>query len=177
MFNKFEKVSEVIVDKNPYWEYIVEDYVLPNKKIAKYYYVHTLGSIMIIPMLEDNRFILTKQYRYLNKRESLEFPGGGVKKGFTIEESALNELIEETGYKAGEIKKIGHFNPCNGLTDEICNVFIASNLEKFKQKLDESEEISVCIFSYDEIIDNIKSGTIWDGMTLASWSLFTYCSI
>lgn len=171
VFSKFQKLSEKIVDKNPYWDYCIDEYVLPNNKLGKYFYVHSPGSTIIIPILDD-RFILTNQFRYLNQKMSLEFPGGGLKPNLDPYKNAFQELKQETGFVANELYEIGRFNPCNGMTDEICFVFLARNLEKYKQDLDESEEISVVSLTKSEINQKIKSGEIWDGMTLASWSLF-----
>jgi len=171
VYRKYQKVSEKIVESNPYWDYRVDEYILPNLKQGKYYYVHTPGSAMVIPIL-DGKFVMTNQYRYLNRKMSLEFPGGGLKPDYSPRENALLELKQETGYVAGELIEIGQFNPCNGLTDEICYVFLAKNLELSKQDLDESEEISPILLSKSEIESKIKKGEIWDGMTLASWSLY-----
>lgn len=171
MSKNYLKLSEKSICINPYWEYKIDEYVLPNRKKELYFYAHTPGSTMIIPRL-GNKFILTLQFRYLNQKESLEFPGGGIKNGLTIVENAMEELTQETGYSSMELKQIGTFNPCNGLTDEICYVFYTENLTKTSQKLDETEEITVVHLSEEEIVHKIKNGEIWDGMTLASWCLY-----
>mgnify|MGYP001050167471 CR=1 FL=1 len=171
MYRKYQKVSEKIVESNPYWDYRIDQYILPNSKVGKYYYVHTPGSTMVIPVL-DGKFVMTSQYRYLNRKMSIEFPGGGLKPNYSPRENAFLELKQETGYVAGELIEIGQFNPCNGLTDEICYVFLAKDLEKYNQELDETEEIITILLSKSEIELKIKLGEIWDGMTLASWSLF-----
>ncbi len=174
MFEKFQTKSRTLIDSNPYWDYIIEDYVLPNNRIGKYYYAHTLGSTIVIPKIDDEHFVLTIQYRYLNKNMSIEFPGGGLRGGLEPEENALEELIQETGYRTDKLELLGKFNPCNGLTDEICFVFLAENLIEGMQKLDESEEIKKIILNRKEISEKIKTGELWDGMTLASWSIYLH---
>src|SRR5262245_21285025 len=72
---------------------------------------------------------MVQQYRYLGARESLGFPGGSVKDGATYDETARHELVEETGYTARHLVLVGAFNPCNGLTDETCQVYLAWDLE------------------------------------------------
>lgn len=174
MNSKYSTRKREIIDSNPYWNYVIEDYVLPNSTVGKYYYVDSLGSTIVIPQLTDGKFILTKQYRYLNKKLSIEFPGGGIKRGLTPELNAFEELRQETGFITDNLKLLGKFNPCNGMTNEICWVFFAEGLQAGLQKLDESEEIEVLFVSSKEIFDKIKKGIIWDGMTLASWSLFYF---
>ncbi|MGQ9819709.1 MAG: NUDIX hydrolase [Candidatus Kapaibacteriales bacterium] len=174
MNSKYLTTKREIIHANPYWSYVIEDYILPNSTIGKYYYVDSIGSTIIIPQLSDGKFVMTQQYRYLNKKFSIEFPGGGIKKGLTPEINAFEELRQETGFVANNLKLLGEFNPCNGMTNEICWVFLAEGLKNDVQKLDETEEIEVLLLSSNEILDNIKKGAIWDGMTLASWSLFYF---
>lgn len=169
---KYEQISKKIIDKNPYWEYLIDEYRLPNNNVGQYYYVHTPGSVMIIPILPDKTFLMTKQYRYLDKKFSIEFPGGGIKRNKTPLEAAIDELKEETGAMAEKITKIGEFNPFNGVTDEICNVFVANVSEISSQSLDESEEIEILKLSLDKIISLIKSGEIYDGMTLSAFTIY-----
>lgn len=174
MFEKYQTRSRNLIDANPYWDYVIEEYVMPNNKVGKYYYAHTLGSTIVIPKIDDKRFVLTIQYRYLNKNFSIEFPGGGLRGGLTPEENALEELIQETGYRANKLQLLGKFNPCNGLTDEICFVYLAEELDEGEQKPDESEEIRKIILNEKEISEKIKTGEIWDGMTLASFSIYLH---
>jgi hypothetical protein len=68
---------------------------------------------------------------------------------------------------------IGEYNPYNGVTNEICHVFVAEGLEYInKFESDESEEFEILEMTGNEINKKIKSGEIWDGMTLAAWGLY-----
>ena len=174
MQKKFDKISSETIETNPYWVYKHDKYIMPNDAIGDYYYVETPGSIMVIPKLNDGRFVLVRQYRYLNQLFSLEFPGGGMKSGISPELNAREELSQEAGLITGNISKIGEFNPFNGVTNEICNVFIAEDLSEVKSSPDESEEFDVIRLSFDEINELIRSNEIWDGMTLSAWSLYVF---
>ncbi|MGA2297723.1 MAG: NUDIX hydrolase [FCB group bacterium] len=176
MLKKPKQISSEIRLTNPYWDYNIDLYESPNGKEYEYHYVHSRGASFVIPK-KHNTFVLIRQYRYLNRRESLEFPGGGIKPGKSDLETAIDELSEEAGYKAGSIKKIGEFNPYNGVTDEICSVFLAEGLLETKSKPDETEEFEIVELTKDEINAMIKSGEIWDGMTLAAWSLYSVESL
>jgi 8-oxo-dGTP pyrophosphatase MutT (NUDIX family) len=111
------------------------------------------------------------QYRYLCDRESIEFPCGGVKNGSTHDETAWHELLEETGYRSDRLSLAGTFNPYNGVTDEICKVYIARSLVMAGGKPDETEEFEVLTLSAEELEEKISSGEIWDGMTIAAWGI------
>ncbi|MBP7215140.1 MAG: NUDIX hydrolase [Candidatus Kapabacteria bacterium] len=172
MAKPFETISSEIISINDYWNYCHNKYVLPTEKISDYYYADSLGSVHIIPILEDNIFIMIKQFRYLNQKSSIEFPGGGIHKTKSPISAARSELKEETGYKAHNIKLIGKFNPCVGITNEICSVFVAKDLEKSSIKNDESEKIEILFVSSNDINKMIVSNKIWNGMTIASWCMF-----
>ena len=126
---------------------------------------------MIVPVLDDGRIVLVNQYRYLNNRESLELPCGSVKDGQTYEQTAVQELEEEAGFIAHEWQCIGEFNPYNGVTNEICKVFIAKNLKAVPALPDETEEFEMVILTAEKIDASIASNTIWDGMTIAAWTI------
>lgn len=167
----WKKLSTKIQHTNDWWNYQIDKYVFPTGKEGDYHYVHTAGSAFIIPVLDNGKIILVKQYRYLNDRISLEFPGGGIKEGQKSEDVARKELIEETGFK-GNLEKVGIFNPYNGITDEICHVFIARNLKPSTEETkDEFEEFEILNLSAEQIDEKIKTNEIYCGMTMASWSL------
>jgi ADP-ribose pyrophosphatase len=156
---------------NPWWIYKVDKYLFPNGVEGEYHYVYTSGSAFIIPVTDDGKLIMVNQYRYLNDRFSLEFPGGGIKAGQKPTDVARKELVEETGFD-GDFEFIGVFNPFNGVTNELCHVFIARGLKKSNEfKKDESEEFEIHILSVEEVEEKIKSNEIYDGMTMAAWAL------
>ena len=168
---KWKKLSESILFKNPWWIYKKDETQLPNGKFGVYHYVHTNGASMVLPVLDDGRIILVNQYRYLNNRESLEFPCGGVKDGHSYDETAVHELEEEAGFIARDLRFAGEFNPYNGVTDEICRIFIARDLTMVPPKPDETEEFERRLLEPEEVNSLIISGVIWDGMTIAAWTL------
>lgn len=172
MIHVLKQITTETVSENPYWRYCRDTYMLPNGKTGDYHYVHTPGSVFIIPRFKNGTFLLVKQYRYLNRRISLEFPGGGIKIAIGAEASAHNELAEEAGLKANSIHMLGSFNPCNGITDELCTVFLAEDFSKISVVHDESEEFEYLSVSEEEFGKLIADGQIWDGMTLAAWSLY-----
>ena len=140
-------------------------------KTRRIHYVHTNGSSMVLPIMEDGTILLVNQYRYLLNRESLEFPCGSVKAGFTYDETAQHELMEETGYSAKILTRVGEFNPYNGMTIEMCLVYIARGLHYVGGTPDETEEFEMVRAAPAEIDARIAAGLIWDGMTIAAWTI------
>jgi ADP-ribose pyrophosphatase len=167
----YKVIKKTVAFQNPWWKYCHDRIELPSGKPGEYHYVLTHGSAMVIPVDENGKLILVQQYRYTGDRDSLEFPSGGVKEGSTWDETAKDELIEESGFSAGIMDFVGSFNPCNGLVDEICRVYIARNLHFIGSNPDETESFEMVTLSMEELEVLIQNGTVWDGMTLASWAI------
>ena len=167
----WKKLSESVLFRNPYWTYKRDAFELPSGKPGEYHYVHTNGSSMVVPVAGDGRLLLVNQYRYLLGKESAEFPCGSVKDGSTHEETARQELSEETGYSAGILVPAGVFNPFNGVTDEMCRVYVARDLRFVGGTPDETEEFELLRLTPAEVEARIRSGAILDGMTIAAWCI------
>ncbi len=167
----FEQLSKESVLENKWYSVFKEEYTLPNSKTGVYYAIRGLVTVFIIPMLSADTALLTKQFRYLTQQDSWEFPAGKVDDGETPEQGALRELEEETGYKSTTLDKVGVFYPCNGLSDEVCHVYIARDLQKTQQELDDTEQLTVHEKSVDEINEMIDNNTVRDGMSITAWRM------
>jgi ADP-ribose pyrophosphatase len=168
---RWKTLSRTVRFKNPWWSYGYDAVELPNGKEGEYHYVHSLGSACVIPVMPDGSILLVRQYRYLGEKESLEFPCGAVKEGATHDSTAWHELAEETGYSAVTLLLVGSFNPYNGVTDEICNVYLARDLRHVGATPDDTEEFELHQLPVAEVDRQIRDGEIWDGMSIAAWHL------
>ena len=171
MLKRWKRITTRTLYENRWWTYKVDNFEIPNKVAGEYHYVHTNGSSMVIPITDDRRIILVNQFRYLCERESLEFPCGSLQDGKSYLETAQMELQEETGYKADKMQVIGEFNPYNGITTEICKVFLAGQLKRGDAKCDDTEEFELVYCSPEGMDRMIRAKSIWDGMTLAAWMM------
>ncbi len=168
---RWTRIGTTVRFRNPWWTYKLDSFRLPSGDEGEYHYVHTNGSSLIVPVHADGRLVFVNQFRYLCERESLEFPCGGVKDGHTYDDTATQELEEEAGLIAREWMVAGEFNPYNGVTNEICRVYIARELSSVPSKPDETEEFEILRLTPEEVEARMISGVIWDGMTLAAWSI------
>ncbi|MFO0584475.1 MAG: NUDIX hydrolase [Anaeromyxobacter sp.] len=169
---RWTRLSSEVRVRNSWWTYRLDRFLLPGGKEGEYHHVHTPGSAMVVPVTADGRLLLVNQYRFLCDRESLEFPGGGVKEGQAPEAAARAELAEEAGVQATELTHLGRHNPWNGVTDEMCDVFLARGLVHDPHAHpEETETIENAPLTVADFEARIASGEIWDGMTLAAWCL------
>lgn len=171
MIKKPKKISEEIIHKNPWYVYKHDTYELSNGEIGNYYYSETPGSAMVVPVLPDGRIVLVRQYRYLNGKTSVEFPGGGIRAGESARQTAGIELKEETGYDVDELVAVGEFEPDNGFVKDRAHIFLAQVSQEKEPAPEPSEQIEVLARYPDEVEAMIQSNDIWDGQTLAAWSL------
>jgi len=171
MLQRWKQLTSKIFHENPWWQYKLDTFQIPGGISGEYHYVHTNGSSMIVPITAEGKIILVNQYRYLCERESIELPCGGVKKGRSSAEMARIELEEETGFTCETLTYIGSFNPFNGVTTEMCDVFVARHLSPVEVECDITEEFEVLTRSLDEIDSMVATNEIWDGMTLAALAL------
>ncbi|MBI2990242.1 MAG: NUDIX hydrolase [Candidatus Magasanikbacteria bacterium] len=171
MVKRLKKIEEELIHQNPWWSYKHDRYEKPDGQIGDYWYGSTEGVVMIVPVMEDGSILLTLQYRYLEDKQSIEFPAGGILQGMGLLESVQRELKEETGCLAREFTKIGSFQPSNGFIRDETHVFVAKVVSQGIQELDDTEEIELLYRRPDEIEDMIRRNDIWDGQSMASWSL------
>lgn len=168
---RWQQISQKILFKNPFWTYYLDEFEIPGRMKGEYHYVSTAGSSMVIPIDDQGKIGLVKQYRYLCDRESIEFPCGSIKAGYDYLSTAKAELAEEVGVAAASFRLIGSFNPYNGVTTEMCNVYIATNLTPQETKSDDTEDFERLWLNRETLENLIAEGEIWDGMTLAAWLL------
>ncbi len=180
----WRQLSSKVLFENPWWTYKLDQFEIPGDPrdggrggfAGEYHYVHTHGASLVIPLTDDGEILLVQQYRYLCRRASIELPCGGVKEGHSYLETARLELAEETGHRAGSLTALGEFNPYNGITTEICRVFLAEGLEPADggpgdAEPDATEELELVRCTADEVDAMVRDQRIWDGMTMAAWLL------
>jgi 8-oxo-dGTP pyrophosphatase MutT (NUDIX family) len=167
------KLSEKIVYQNPWFNVVHEKFLTPAHTIGDYFIIHTNKtdrSVFIIPVKND-RLIFTYQYRYTLKKWTLELPGGGQEKGQTALTAAKKELEQEIGYQAKLWRKIGIYHPWSGPCAEQCTVFIADDLIKTTQSLEETEQgLTIKEIPTIEAYRLLDEGKITDCQTIAALS-------
>lgn len=169
---EIKKISSEVAHKNPWWEYKRDQFVSPDGAKHDYFYVATHGNVIIVPVLDDGRLVLVRQYRYLQEKNSIEFPGGGMGKDESAVDAANREFLEETGYKTDNLIKIGTFEPCVGMVKDLSHIFIANELTAVQEPKSEGmEHTEVILRRVDEFENMIKQGEIWDGQALAAWAM------
>ncbi len=141
----------------------------PRGDIAHWDFVHHRKSAAaIVPVMDDGRILMVRQYRNAVDRETLEIPAGcrnSVQEEFI--DCAARELEEEIGYRAGSLEHLTRVASAVGYCDEIVDVFLATDLVKSKCHWDEDEFIEFEMYTTEELKQKIFEGTIQDSKTIA----------
>jgi len=102
---KWDTLSSATVLPEPWFRVRKDEIKLPSGTVVDDYFVWESPTIVTtVPITADGKFVLCQQYRHAVNEIMYQFPAGGMDKGETIEETALRELEEETGYKAASVE-------------------------------------------------------------------------
>lgn len=124
------------------------------------------GGVTAVPVLEDGRLLLIRQFRYAIGKYILELPAGKLDSGQSPLETMAREIEEETGYCAGSLTHECTFYTSPGFCNESIHLFLARDLTLKAQRLEEGEHITVEACSLEECLQKIQTGDIADGKTI-----------
>ena len=132
-------------------------------------YVKHPGAVAVVPLFDDGRVLLERQFRYPHHREFIEVPAGKLEPNEPHLETAKRELLEETGYSAAEWKRLGVMHTSIACMDEAIELFLAKKLKKERAaQLEAGEFLETLIVPFDEAIAMVRDGRITDSKTVAS---------
>jgi ADP-ribose pyrophosphatase len=124
------------------------------------------GAVAIVPVLPDGRVVMVRQHRYAAGKELLEIPAGTLEPGEPPLECARRELIEETGYEAGEMKALLSCYMAPGYSSEIIHFYLAGGLREVGGESEPDEEIAVEKLDLGAARELIKANVIEDAKTI-----------
>ncbi len=132
------------------------------------------GAVVLLPLLDDGNVVLIKNRRPSVDETLLELPAGTREPGEPPEQTAARELVEETGYHAGQLSLIHEFYSAPGICDELMHLYVARDLTAGQHQREATEQIENQIASRDEILSWIANGRIRDAKTLVGLYAFLY---
>ena len=142
-----------------------EEFEMPDGRRAVYEMVRHPGGAAVLPLLDDGRVILIRQFRPAGGGMMWEIPAGKLDAQETPQQCIEREIQEEIGYQAGKIEKIGEMLTAVGFCDEVIHLYIATHLCETKQALEPDEFIEIVPVPAAEALDMVDRGEINDGKT------------
>jgi ADP-ribose pyrophosphatase len=146
---------------------------LPNGVEGEWECVRHPGGALIVPVTNDGKLVLVRQYRFAVCGRLLEFPAGTIENSERAEETVKREIEEETGYKAHKWTNLGKFPLAPGYSDEYIYAFLAQDLEKLEHPpaQDDDEDIEVVLMTPEELETAILQGEAIDAKSISSFFL------
>ena len=146
---------------------VYEDTVrCPDGHVAPREYLRHPGAVMVVPLLDDGRLVLERQFRYPLRRTFIEFPAGKIDPGEGILACAQRELREETGYTAREWTYLGGFHNAIGYCDEKIEIYLARGLAFDATVDNDGEVLEIFTATLDDVLGGIAAGTVTDVKTI-----------
>ena len=149
---------------------------LPHGREADLEIVRHEGSVVLVPLQDDGRILLVRQYRYAAGRLLWELPAGSLESGEDPDLAAARECHEELGLVAGRLERLLTLYPTPGFCTETMTYYRATALrapgpDDPEAHQDEDESIEVGAFTPDEIRAMIARGEIADLKTVAGMTM------
>ena len=142
---------------------------LPDGSSSTRETIRHIGAVAVVPVTEDGKVIVERQFRYPLNRVITEIAAGKLdSKEEDPLEAAKRELEEETGIRAREWTPLGVYHPAAAYCGEKITMYLAKGLEQGQRKLDEDEFLNIRQIPLEELVQEIMEGKVTDGKTLAA---------
>jgi len=128
--------------------------------------VHHPGGVAAVPVLDDGRIVLIRQFRYPLGKYIWEIPAGKLDGGYNPRDTIALELEEEIGYTAGSLIEMCSFYASPGFCDEVIHLFLAGKLVPCARRPETGEHINPEARTLDECLRMIADGEIMDGKSI-----------
>ena len=145
----------------------------PDGNIQDYDFIGHNGAAAVFPVRDDGKILMVRQYRNALDRFTIEIPAGGLngkdEPGIIC---AARELEEETGYKSDNLTHLITVRTTIAFCNEQIEIYVARDLVKTAQHLDEGEFVEVVEYTIEELVDMVYDSTIQDSKTVSA--IMTY---
>lgn len=144
------------------------DLTFENGKRTTFEIIEKPDSVGVVPITKSGSLLLIREYVAATNEFVLDFPGGKVEKGLSLEEIAQKELQEELGFKALKLNKLITYTLSPGYITQRSTMFIGRDLVKSKLEGDETVPPEVKEYELEDLITMIQAGQITEARTVAT---------
>lgn len=167
--DKIVRIKRDLVARGHIFDYYHDTMQIPNGNVAVWDFIQHKGAAAILPVREDGKILMVRQFRNALDRDTLEIPAGGLNgPDEPTDVAAMRELEEETGYKCDKVELLLSIRTAVAFCNEKIDIYLARDLQPSKQHLDEDEYIDVEEYTVEELLDMIYTGIIQDSKTVSA---------
>lgn len=146
----------------------IDTVMMPDGRLTKREVVEHHGAVAIVPVLDAETVLLIRQYRQAVGETLLEIPAGTLEDGEDADACAARELEEETGYRAGSLRRLFSQYLAPGYSNEVLHAYCARDLTPSSAHPDIDEEIELVPVRMADVETMIWDGRIRDAKSIAA---------
>ncbi len=159
---EYKRIKRELVARGAIIDYYQDTMRIPNGNTAKWDLIDHKGAAAVVAVREDGKILMVRQYRNALERETLEIPAGGLNgREEPTEAAAVRELEEETGYTCDHVELLNSIYTTVAFCNEKIDIYLARELRKGTQHLDEDEFLRVEAYSLEELKQKIFENHMW----------------
>lgn len=163
----YKRVKRDLIHEGRIIDYYNDTIEVNGEKTINFDFINHKGASAMIPVDEDGRILMVRQYRNAVDEYTLEIPAGGLNPGEDSMTCAIRECEEETGYKAGEVHHLIDVYTTVAFSNEKICIYYTTGITPTKQNLDEDEYVTPERYTIEELTEMILQGKIKDAKTVA----------
>lgn len=168
MAETFKRLNRELMYHGVIVDFYKDTVQVPNGNVVEWDFIGHKGAAAVVPVREDGKLLMVRQYRNALDRETLEIPAGGLNGEEPTKDAAARELEEETGYQSEDLELLITLRTTVAFCNEKIDIYVAKNLIETEQHLDEDEFIHVEAYSVEELSKMILEGKIEDSKTISA---------
>lgn len=163
----YKRIKRDLIHKGHIIDYYNDTIEINGEKMTIFDFIGHHGASAMIPVDEDGKIIMVRQYRNAIDNYTLEIPAGGLNPGEDNRACAIRECEEETGYKAGEVHHLIDVYTTVAFSNEKICIYYTTGITPSKQNLDENEYVIIERHTLEELTLMILRNEINDAKTVA----------
>jgi len=158
-------ITEEIIHHGRILDLAHEVHRMPDNRESGFEIIRHPGGAAALPILDDGRLLLIRQFRPAAQDYIYEIPAGRLEIGEDAGRCVARELQEEVGYYPGQLDSLGYVYSSVGFCNERIYLFIATQLKQTQTAHEPDEFIEPLVVTLDEALEMISAGTITDAKT------------